>query len=69
MQTKMSRCIECGSKKLAVVKKNLTFERSNPGKIKVNDQECIECKNCGELYFDEEQSDELARKIDKKIKS
>jgi uncharacterized protein with PIN domain len=29
---------------------------------------CIECNNCGEIYFDEKQSDELAKKIDKKIK-
>jgi len=65
----MSKCIECGSKKLEIVKKNLTFDRSNPGKIKINNQKCIECKNCGELYFDEKQSDSLARKIDKKIKS
>ncbi len=64
----MSKCIECGSKKLEIVKKNLTFDRSNPGKIKINNQKCIECKNCGELYFDEKQSDSLARKIDKKIK-
>jgi len=65
---KMSKCIECGSKNLKTVKKNLEFERKNPGKIKIRNQGCIECDNCGELYFDEKQSDELARKIDKKIK-
>ena len=69
MQQKISKCIECGSNDLKTVKKNLEFERRNPGKIKIKDQKCIECKNCGELYFDEEQSDDLARKIDRKIKS
>jgi YgiT-type zinc finger domain-containing protein len=64
----MSKCIECGSKDLRTVKKDLTFNRKNPGVIKINKQECIECKNCGEVYFDEKQSDELAKKIDKKIK-
>lgn len=68
MQQKMSKCIECGSKDLVTVKKNLSFDRKNPGKIKINDQECIECNNCGEIYFDEKQSDELARKIDKKLR-
>jgi YgiT-type zinc finger domain-containing protein len=64
---KMGKCIECGSKDLKTVKKNLEFERRNPSKIRVSNQECIECGNCGELYFDEKQSDELARKIDKKL--
>lgn len=68
MQTKMSKCIECGSKDLRTVKKNMTFNRKNPGVIKINKQKCIECNNCGEIYFDEKQSDELAKKIDKKIK-
>jgi len=65
---KLGECIECGSKNLKTVKKNLEFRRENPGKIRVKDQECMECKNCGELYFDEKQSDDLARKIDKRIK-
>ena len=65
---KMSKCIECGNKYLKTVKKNLEFERKNPGKIKIKNQVCIECDNCGELYFDEEQSNELARKTDKRIK-
>lgn len=65
---KMSKCIECGSKDLAKTKKNLTFDKKNPGKIKIKNQECIECRNCGEIYFDEMQSDTLAKKIDKKLK-
>jgi YgiT-type zinc finger domain-containing protein len=65
----MSKCIECGGKDLKIVKKNLEFERKNPDKLRIRNQECIECKNCGELYFDEKQSDKLAREIDKKIKS
>lgn len=65
---KMNRCIECGSRDLKTVRKSLEFARKNPGKIKVKNQECIECVNCGEMYFDERQSDELARKIDKRIK-
>ena len=68
MQQEISKCTECGSKDLKTVKKNLELERRNPDKIKVKNQECIECKNCGELYFDEKQSDDLARKIDRKIK-
>jgi YgiT-type zinc finger domain-containing protein len=64
----MKKCIECGSRNMRTVKKNLEFERRNPSKIKIKNQECIECRNCGELYFNEEQSDNLARKIDMKIK-
>jgi YgiT-type zinc finger domain-containing protein len=64
----MRKCIECGSKDLKTVKKNLEFERKNPGKIKIKDQVCIECGNCGELYFDEQQSDDLAKKIDRKLR-
>jgi len=64
----MSKCIERGSKDLRTVKKDLTFNRKNPGIIKISKQKCIECKNCGEIYFDEKQSDELAKNIDKKIK-
>jgi len=64
---KMNKCIECGSKSLKTVKRNLTFDKRNPGTIKIDNQECIECKNCGEIYFDEKQSDELAKKIDRKI--
>jgi ferredoxin-like protein FixX len=41
----MRKCIECGSKDLKTVKKNLEFERKNPGKIKIKDQVCIECGN------------------------
>ncbi len=44
------------------------FERNNPGMIRVESQECIEYANCGETYFDERQSEELARKIDCKLK-
>jgi len=65
---KLNECVECGSKSLRTVRKNLEFKRENPGKISVKDQECLECANCGELYFDEKQSDELARKIDRKLK-
>jgi YgiT-type zinc finger domain-containing protein len=68
MQQKMNRCIECGSKNLATTKKNLTFNKSNPKIIKVANQECIECKNCGEIYFNEKQSDKLAKKIDKGLR-
>jgi len=69
MKHKMSKCIECGSKDLTIAKKNFSFNRNNPSTIKINNQKCIECKNCGEIYFDEKQSDEMAKKIDKKIKS
>jgi YgiT-type zinc finger domain-containing protein len=68
MQQKMSKCIECGSKDLVTVKKNMSFNKRNPGIIKIDNQKCIECKNCGEIYFDEKQSAELARKIDERIK-
>jgi YgiT-type zinc finger domain-containing protein len=63
----MKRCIECGGKDLKTVKRNLEFRRENPGKIRVKGQGCIECSNCGEIYFDEKQSDDLAKKIDKKL--
>ena len=67
MLRKMDKCIECGSSDLKIAKKDLTFDK-NPKKIIIDNQECIECENCGELYFDENQSDELAKKIDKKLK-
>jgi YgiT-type zinc finger domain-containing protein len=65
----MSKCIECGNKDLRTVKRDMTFNKKNPSTIKISKQECIECENCGELYFDEKQSDDLTRKIDRKIKS
>jgi hypothetical protein len=37
----MSKCIECGNKDLRTVKRDLTFNKKNPGTIKISKQECI----------------------------
>jgi len=66
---KSIKCIECGSSDVRTARKDMEFERSNPGKIRIEKQECMECSNCGEIYFDGKQSDSLARKIDSKMKS
>lgn len=60
----MDRCVECGSTALKVVKRDVVFEKPNPGAIKIHAQPCIECQNCGEIYFDETQATGVARAID-----
>ena len=65
----INECIICHSKDVKPVKRDMKFERKNPGTITVHNQECTECQNCGEQYFDEEQMEDISKKIDKGIKS
>jgi len=65
--SKLNRCIECGSSKLVKRKKDFTFEVKNPGSVRVR-QNCVECSNCGKSYFDDEQINQLSKKIMKKLK-
>lgn len=65
--TRLSKCIECGSTKLVRRKKNFTFETKNPGFLRVR-QKCLECSNCGESYFNDEEVNQLSKKIMKKLK-
>jgi len=65
--SRLSRCIECGSTKLISKKKNFTFEVKNPGSVKIK-QGCLECSNCGESYFDDEEINQLSKKIMNKLK-
>lgn len=68
-QILIKKCIECGSDDLKIVKKDMELKRDNPGLIKMRGLEQIECQNCGESYFDDEQMTKLTRKIDKEIKA
>lgn len=65
--TRLNRCIECGSTKLVSKKKNFTFEVENPGSVKVR-QKCLECSNCGKSYFDDEEINQLSKKIKRKLR-
>ncbi|MBU3896605.1 MAG: YgiT-type zinc finger protein [Nanoarchaeota archaeon] len=67
-QNLIKKCVECGSKDLKTVKKDMELERSNPGTIKISKLEQLQCQNCGESYFDDKQMTELTRKIDQLIK-
>lgn len=67
-QLLIKKCIECDSSSLKVVKKNVELRRGNPGLITVPKLEQIQCQNCGESYFDDNQMTKLAKEIDKKIK-
>ena len=62
-------CAFCDSGNVVVVKnKKVEFELKNPGKIEVM-TDCYECKNCGELYFNEEESDSISKQIDTVLKN
>lgn len=67
-QLLIKKCIECGSGNLKTVKKDVELKRSNPGIIRIQGMEQIQCQNCGESYFDDKQMTELTRKIDCVIK-
>jgi YgiT-type zinc finger domain-containing protein len=62
---RLTKCIECGSTKLVIRKKDFTFEVKNPGTIKIKN---LECCNCGESYFDDKEVTEISRKINRKLK-
>lgn len=64
MELLIKECVVCNSKDLKVVKWAMIFQRQTPGDIAIPEQECIECQNCGEHYFDENQASEAAKKID-----
>ena len=66
--TRLSKCIECGSTKLEEKEKTFAFEVKNPGFLRVR-QKCLECSNCGESYFDDEEINQLSKKIKKKLNS
>lgn len=66
--TRLSKCIECDSTKFESREKNFIFETKNSRFLKVK-QRCLECSNCGECYFDDEEMNQLSKKIDKKMKS
>lgn len=67
IMSRLNKCIECGSTKLVEKEKNFTFEIKNPGSVKVR-QKCLECSNCGESYFNDEEVNQLSKKIMKKLK-
>ena len=61
-------CAFCDSENVIEVKnKKVEFTVKNPGKIKVLTN-CYECKNCGELYFNEEESNSVAKQLDKALR-
>ena len=60
-------CIKCGSKNLKEKEKEFTFTFQNPGSVTVR-QQCEECQDCGEAYLDENQTVELAKKVDNQKK-
>lgn len=64
---RLKRCIECGSSKLVKRRKDFMFEVENPGYVKVK-QGCLECSNCGKSYFDNNEINQLSKKIMKKLR-
>ncbi len=58
-------CVKCGSDNLIDVKKEIEIPLSNPGSINVL-QELNECQECGEIYFNKKQIEELSIKINEK---
>ena len=59
----IKRCPECKSTDLHIrPNEKFDFMRPNPGPISVR-QTCIQCRNCGEEYFDDEQMTELSKKM------
>jgi len=60
-------CAFCDSEKVVLSKdKKIEFEVPNPGKVEVV-SDCYECKECKEIFFDEQQSDNVAQQIDKAL--
>lgn len=62
----LKKCPICGGD-IILAKKKVLISVPNPGELLI-DAECEECQKCGERYFDEKQSNALAKKIDKEIK-
>lgn len=56
-------CVKCGSSNVILKKKEMEFKLPNPGSVEVV-QECNECQECGETYFDSEQMHELSKSLD-----
>ena len=65
---RVDSCVKCGSDNIKTVEKELEYNLKNPGQVMVK-QECAECQECHETYFDEQQSLELARKLDEAKKA
>lgn len=59
-------CDKCGFDIFMKEKKDVILKMDNPGEIVISDQECFSCQKCGEMYFTEKQSNELAKKIEKR---
>ena len=64
---RLDSCVRCDSKNIELVEKSFNFDFPNPGKVTVT-QQCYECQECNEAYFDEAQDIELSRKVDEKRK-
>lgn len=62
----LKKCPLCEGE-IKLVEKKVLISVPNPGELLI-DTTCGECKNCGEKYFDEEQADVFAKKIDKEVK-
>lgn len=58
-------CVKCGSENLIDVEKEIEIPVSNPKSIVIV-QKLNECQDCGEIYFNKEQMEELSKKINEK---
>lgn len=63
----IKRCVDCGSNNLVSIKKNVELRKSNPGLMTIPKVKQVQCQNCGECYFDDEQMTKLSAAIDKKL--
>lgn len=64
--SEIGECVECGSHNLRSAKRDIKVKRLNPGEVIANNQPCIECVECGELYLDEVQGAITAHILDAK---
>ena len=65
MKVELHECPICGGI-LLKTEKAVAFKTPNPGEI-IIETSCFECQQCGEDIFNEDQTDELAKKVDEQL--